>query len=134
MKKMKKLLSLATLCIGVSSTSIMINAEDYGGWSESDGYFTNSQVVMSRATPSHKGWSETSTISGTTHKRSCGRTTWDKTRHYTRATIIEQMLFVTIGTPDDTGRVWGTGSTSATTKWVSYKNRESLSARSYYGK
>lgn len=104
-----------------------------GGWSESAGA---SRIASSEAAPravSHRGKAEQKTISGTTHKRSHGWTTWVGVQHYTRARLERGSTVVA-----DSGRRWGKSGTEAVTAWKPYRPNQPGNgvgtAKTYYGK
>jgi hypothetical protein len=104
-----------------------------GGWSEVSGELTSTTSDMGVLAVNHRGKSEEKTISGTTHKRSHGWTTWTGVKHYTRARLEHGSSIIA-----DSGRKWGTSGTEAVTVWKPYRpnwpGNGVGSARTYYGK
>lgn len=143
MKKISySLLSLAIAAVGIALPVTSASAEDRGGWSEQEGAFVNQRTglraglsVTAASTPSHTGKSETTTISGTTHKRSHGWTTWTGVYHYTTAQL--EHTWPSSGVIATSGRKWGTSGTEAVTKYVAFRpdapSSGHGSARTYYG-
>lgn len=104
-----------------------------GGWSESTGTVDGAGTGMSVLAVNHRGAAEKKTISGTTHKRSHGWTTWAGVQHYTRARLEHGSSIIA-----DPGRKWGKSGTEAVTVWKPYRpNRPGNgvgTAKTYYGR
>ncbi|MBT1631028.1 hypothetical protein [Curtobacterium flaccumfaciens] len=104
-----------------------------GGWSESTGTVDGAGTGMSVFAVNHRGAAEKKTISGTTHKRSHGWTTWAGVQHYTRARLEHGSSIIA-----DSGRKWGKSGTEAVTVWKPYRpNRPGNgvgTAKTYYGR
>jgi hypothetical protein len=104
-----------------------------GGWSESTGTVEGAGTGMSVFAVNHRGASERKTISGTTHKRSHGWTTWAGVQHYTRARLEHGSRIIA-----DSGRKWGKSGTEAVTVWKPYRPNQPGngvgSAKTYYGR
>lgn len=125
-----------TVLLGAVPAQAQTIAEDrgaVGGWSETSGVFGTAASGIGVLAVNHRGKAEQKTISGTTHKRSHGWTTWAGVRHYTRARLEHGSSIIA-----DSGRKWGTSGTEAVTVWKPYRPNSPGngvgSARTYYGK
>lgn len=145
MRKYKNLLAAALVAglfaasaysVFAATTSDM--SDVVGGWDEDTGYFINAEAYikamegnsLSRASdPVHKGKREEKSISGTTHSRAHGWTTWKGKYHYTRARMETSKGTVL----QDSERVWGMDSTEAISPWNKFDPDQSDKARTYYG-
>lgn len=134
MKRLKGLISVLALAILIMSQATPVFAEDKGGWIENEGNYASDFDNFSRASnPVHTGSAENSTINGTSVKRAKGSTKWTGVYHYTRARVEDVTFGINFGVLTDSGRVWGTSSTSATSPWW-YFNGDTLgTAYTYYG-
>ena len=108
-------------------------AIELGGWDENEGYYTNSFQLRAQSSPIHTGKAEETVINGTSAKRAVGQTTWTGVYHYTRARMEDIVLGINFGVLTDSGRVWGTSNTSATSPWWLFNGDTMGSARTYYG-
>ncbi|MRX71472.1 hypothetical protein GJU40_04695 [Bacillus lacus] len=94
--------------------SYSVSAQDLGGWSEDTGYFTyptSSVSALAASSPSHRAWKNYRAGGSQPYERVNGETTWSGTYHYSRA---RYEWLVTGSVESDSGRVWGTGYTLAT--------------------
>ena len=105
-------------------------SDELGGWSEDLGDLGDAQIASQVR---HTGRSERTTISGTTHKRSHGWTTWVGVRHYTRARLVCGSRVIA-----DSGRRYGTSGTEAISPWTPFNPNKSCDgygrAKSNYGR
>ncbi|RPE74764.1 hypothetical protein EDF28_3823 [Curtobacterium sp. PhB137] len=125
-----------TVLLGAVPAHAQGDAEEQGvvgGWSEGAGTINGAGIGMSVFAVNHRGAAEKKTISGTTHKRSHGWTTWAGVKHYTRARLEHGSSIIA-----DSGRKWGKSGTEAVTAWKPYRPNQPGSgvgsAKTYYGK
>lgn len=121
--------SLVAACL-LTTGSAFANTDDtegaLGGWTEGEGNWTNSQV-RATSTASHRGYTETqTTFPEIVQKRAVGHTYWEGVYHYTRARLVKDSAVVMV----DSGRKWGTTSTTAITGW----GKIGWTGRTFYGK
>ncbi|WP_030143224.1 hypothetical protein [Mycetocola saprophilus] len=136
MKKFTTSAAAAVILIGAMLVpAAAANAADLGGWSEDTGVSSLSSTGFAARAASqaqHTGKAEQKSISGTTHKRAHGWTTWVGVYHYTNAQM-EQFGGGKVYTTS--GRQWGTNGTEAISPWRKFSQNSDLgSARTYYGK
>lgn len=128
--------------VGVCMLSItfgfgkVANAEVVGGWSEESGSYTETTIpnfgMMTRAAVRHTGKAEEKNISGTTHKRAHGWTTWSGVYHYTTARL--EHYWPGSGVNGTSGRIWGRNGTEAISPYKPYTRDSSPgAAKTYYG-
>ncbi|XBX10757.1 diguanylate cyclase (plasmid) [Enterocloster clostridioformis] len=126
--------------IGLLATCVpsAFAADVVGGWDEETGYYVNAEayakatagnLLRADSKPVHKGKKERKDISGNTHYRAHGWTTWEGKYHYTRA----RMETSSGGVLQDSGRQWGTSKTEATSPWDKWDPDRASKARTYYG-
>ncbi|CUO25440.1 hypothetical protein [Sarcina ventriculi] len=133
---MKKIICSMLLLETIASTGIVANATNNvdkasGGWSESQGYYTDN-IAKGSSPESHTGKRESQVYnsSGDVRARAVGTTVWKNTYHFTRARMEK-----TNGTvKTDSGRQYGTGGTTATSPWAYPGVLENLEARTYWGR
>ncbi|OMD37994.1 hypothetical protein [Paenibacillus odorifer] len=143
-KSMKLMLSSSLLSIALLATAVPGFADSVGktsgGWSESEGYYTNSSTselrlsVMASSSPDeHHGERKTRDAldnSGDIESAAYGYTVWKNVLHYTTAQMEDNK-----GTVRTTsGRQWGTGGTTAQSPWYRPGIFENSEARTYWGK
>lgn len=132
-KRIGYLLAMFVFGLSMMTKAAPVFAAELGGWDENEGYYVNTPLARA-SSPTHTGKSETSTIGGTSVKRAIGQTSWSGVYHYTRARMEDIVLGINFGVLTDSGRIWGTSNTKATSPWW-YFNGDTLgTARTYYGK
>lgn len=137
---MKKGITLLTAGIILATsmtfgTSVSANESQsenaFGGWSESEGYYSNMMLraVIKPDTHVGKRLSKTVGSQGDQVFASQGVTTWKGTLHYTTAQI--QNSGGTVRT--NSGRVWRKDYTVATSPYYTPRLFENIEARTYWG-
>lgn len=128
---------VASVCLACSvfiTASTVANADVVGGWSEEQGYFTNGVSNLSgdfttyASKPKHKAYKKSRLISSQPSERVIGETTWTGVYHYSRA---RYEAWITKKPEADSGRVYGTNYTKATSGW---HPGDLATAKTYYGK
>lgn len=119
-----------TLLAGLGTSA---NAETLG-WSESGSISSSTSAMSTFSTAKHTGKAEKKEISGTTHKRAHGWTTWSGVYHYTRARLEKGSTI-----NGDSGRVWRSNGSEAISPWKPYTVSggnlvDPGTARTYYGR
>lgn len=130
----------AALLLGTSTVAAQASPGVLGGWTEGNDNIAQpatAPILFSMASSAkHTGKAESKVISGTSHKRSHGWTSWAGTRHYTTAQLVH--YWPSSGVITSSGRKWGTGGTEAYTKWVAFnpnaKSNGNGKAKTFYGK
>lgn len=130
-----------SLAIVASGSAASLDTPPSGGWSESEGYFSNSsddgffQIAAVTSSPkSHRGERRVRHDSdGSTGYAAYGETIWKDKSHYTTAQIRDNRG--TIRT--NSGRKWGTGYTEAHSgtddRWYYPGAWENIEARTFWG-
>lgn len=137
--KNKFIVGIVGVCVLSTTLGLgkVANAEELGGWSEDSGSYTTeitipNEQMMIRAVK-HTGKAEEKSISGTTHKRAHGWTTWSGVYHYTTAQL--ERYWPGSGVNGTSGRVWGKNGTEAISPYKPYtKDSSPGAAKTYYGK
>lgn len=129
--------SLSAMCLAVAvfgAVSIPASADVIGGWSEEQGYFINdtlssvSEFAALASTATHKASFSYKKPGSQTYERVTGETTWSGVYHYSRA---RYETWLTGKAEADSGRVFGTGYSKATSGW---HPGDFARAKTYYGK
>lgn len=146
----KRLLLCFTLILGVLFFGNSVSAStdegsiEYGGWSEDEGYYQNSNEIMegnesgeltpfsAQGPPHHVSSMDVRYVYGTPQRRVVAKTTWPgNTYHYSQAWFQNRLNGYRI----NSNRVWGTKSTTARSGWLeaSTANSAIYQARTSYG-
>lgn len=130
------ILSLSLFTVAIPGFASQTESNPSGGWSESKGYYTNSEGSMSTfstsSPDSHVGerLTKIESAGGVVFYAAYGATVWKNTYHYTTA-----QMELSNGTVKTTsGRQWGTGGTTAQSPWYLPGSFENTEARTYWGR
>lgn len=142
-KRMKAVLSGSVLSIALLATAVPGFADSVskssGGWSESEGYYTNAATSASRvstlaadAPEEHHGERKTRDAadgSGDIESAAYGYTVWSGVYHYTNAQMENSKGTVRTSS----GRQWAYNGTSAQSPYYRPNIGENTEARTYWG-
>ncbi|MED1017879.1 hypothetical protein [Bacillus atrophaeus] len=115
MKRKSVVLSVVAFAglLGSSVFPSNASATEHLGWDEEKGLVQQDFTTLGSKPDSHKGWSEMNDRMN--RHRAVGVTKWKGKRHYTTARYERRWPFT--GVITSSGRVWGTGKTTAKSGW-----------------